>query len=47
MNKCTPMSVEDRLLEGYCEGCDQDPAACLNRDYCIYEDEESDDGKNV
>ena len=32
------MSVEDMILEGYCEGCDQDPANCYNKDYCIYEE---------
>ena len=32
-------SVEDLILDGTCEGCDQDPAECYNRDYCIYEKE--------
>lgn len=45
--KDMPMSVEDRILEGHCDGCDQDPTECLLRDYCIYEDEETENGKNV
>ena len=43
--KDVPMSVEDRILEGHCDGCDQDPTECLYRDYCIYE--EAYNGENV
>lgn len=38
MSKEIPMSVEDRMLEGYCEDCDQDPAQCWLKDYCLYEE---------
>lgn len=45
--KDVPMSVEDRILEGHCDGCDQDPTECLYRDYCIYDEEDSKNGENV
>ena len=31
------MNVEDYMLEGICEGCDQDPAMCYNLGYCFYD----------
>lgn len=34
------MSVEDRILNGICDGCDQDMAKCYNQDYCEYDKEE-------
>ena len=34
------LSVEDRMIEGMCEGCDQDPVTCHLKDYCIYDEEE-------
>ena len=38
-------SVEDYILEGICEGCDQDPAKCYNLGYCFY-DHENDEGED-
>lgn len=46
MSKNVPMSVEDRILEGICDGCDQDPTQCWCKEYCIYE-EETDNGEKV
>ena len=40
--RSTILSVEDRILNGTCEGCDQDPATCYERDYCIYDEEYKD-----
>ena len=34
------MSVEDRILNGICDGCDQDMAKCYNQNYCEYDKEE-------
>lgn len=34
------MSVEDRICEMICDGCDQDPAKCYNQGYCEYDKEE-------
>ena len=31
------MDVEDYMLEGVCEDCDQDPAKCYNLGYCYYD----------
>lgn len=31
------MTVEDYMLEGICDGCDQDPAMCYNLGYCYYD----------
>lgn len=31
-----PASVEDLILSGVCEECDQDPAECLFKDFCVY-----------
>ena len=31
------MDVEDYMLEGICDGCDQDPAMCYNLGYCYYD----------
>lgn len=31
------MSVEDYILNGICEGCDQDPAKCHLQGYCEYD----------
>ena len=33
-------AVEDNIIEGRCDGCDQDPAKCYNQGYCEYEKEE-------
>lgn len=33
------MDVEDYILDGICEGCDQDPTKCLNQGYCEYDEE--------
>ena len=39
-DKCKKtLSVEDRILEGLCNDCDQDPVQCYERDYCIYEED--------
>ena len=38
-----PMSVEDRILKGCCEDCDQDPTQCWLKDYCLYEENDADD----
>lgn len=40
MYKNTGMSVEDRIVNGICEGCDQDMASCYNKGYCEYDKEE-------
>lgn len=32
------LSVEDRMLCGICEGCDQDPVQCYEKDFCVYEE---------
>lgn len=34
------MSVEDRIYDMICDGCDQDPAMCYNQGYCEYDKEE-------
>lgn len=34
------MSVEDRICDMICDGCDQDPAMCYNQGYCEYDKEE-------
>lgn len=34
------MSVEDRICNMICDGCDQDPAMCYNQGYCEYDKEE-------
>ena len=34
------MSVEDRIYNMICDGCDQDPAMCYNQGYCEYDKEE-------
>jgi hypothetical protein len=34
------MSVEDRIYDMICDGCDQDPAMCHNQGYCEYDKEE-------
>ena len=34
------MSVEDRILCGMCDECDQDMTKCYNQDYCEYDKEE-------
>jgi hypothetical protein len=34
------LSVEDKMLEGLCDGCDQDPIQCWEKDFCIYEEEQ-------
>lgn len=31
-----PASVEDLILSGVCEECDQDPTECWLNDYCKY-----------
>lgn len=31
------MDVQDYMLEGICEDCDQDPAMCYNLGYCYYD----------
>ena len=36
--------VEDKMLDGTCEECDQDPTKCHLQGYCEYE-KEIDDGK--
>lgn len=33
-------SVEDYMLDGDCEGCDQDPTLCYELGYCIYDKQE-------
>lgn len=33
------MDVEDYILDGICEGCDQDPTKCLTQGYCEYDKE--------
>ena len=40
MRKNKIVSVEDRILEGMCDECDQDPACCYEKDYCQYEEYE-------
>ena len=40
------MSVEDMILEGHCEGCDQDPVQCLYKDFCVYEEQEKQNDKS-
>ena len=34
------MSVEDRIYDMICDGCDQDPTMCYNQGYCEYDKEE-------
>ena len=34
------MSVEDRIYDMICDGCDQDPAMCHNQGYCEYDKKE-------
>lgn len=34
------MSVEDRIYDMICDGCDCDPAQCYNQGYCEYDKEE-------
>lgn len=34
------MPVEDRMYDGICDGCDQDPTMCYNQGYCEYDREE-------
>lgn len=29
-------SVEDLMTSGVCEECDQDPAQCWLKDFCVY-----------
>lgn len=31
-----PASVEDLMVYGVCDECDQDPATCHLNDYCAY-----------
>ena len=31
------MYVEDYILSGICEGCDQDPTRCFNEGKCFYD----------
>lgn len=31
------MYVEDYILNGICEGCDQDPVGCFNEGKCFYD----------
>ena len=31
------MYVEDYILNGICEGCDQDPTRCLCDGFCFYD----------
>ena len=31
------MSVEDMIIEGMCEGCDQDPTQCHANNCCMYD----------
>ena len=33
--------ILNEMLEGMCEFCDLDPAECLERGYCLYEEEEN------
>ena len=35
--KNTGMSVEDRIYDMICDGCDQDPMMCYNQGYCEYD----------
>ena len=35
------MDVEDYILNGIREGCDQDPYKCLNQGYCEYDKKEN------
>lgn len=37
------MSVEDRIYDGICDGCDMDPAMCYNQGYCEYDKEVTED----
>lgn len=34
------MSVEDRIYDMICDGCDCDPVQCYNQGYCEYDKEE-------
>lgn len=38
--------VEDYVLDGDCDGCDQDPAECYNLGYCIYDHEQEKEANN-
>lgn len=31
-------NIEDYLLDGVCEGCDQDPTQCMSKNACLYEE---------
>lgn len=31
--------VEDLIIEGICDNCDQDPTKCYNQGFCQYEKE--------
>ena len=37
------MDVQDYIIEGICDGCDQDPTECYNLGYCIYDGPETED----
>lgn len=37
------MTPEDYIIEGICNGCDQDPAQCYNQGYCEYDEPEEDE----
>lgn len=41
------MDIEDYILNGICEGCDQDPTKCLNQGYCEYDEEKEDSDENL
>lgn len=45
MYKNCGMSVKERILEGICEDCDQDPSKCYLQGYCEYDKEEVKDAK--
>jgi hypothetical protein len=36
--KREPASVEDMILDGVCDECDQDPAQCFECGHCVYLD---------
>ena len=41
--KMKKKSVLDMMLDGWCDGCDGDPAACYECGKCMSEDKEDED----